>query len=122
MQLPSERGQAIRHALQAGPIRRARRIEPRPSSWTAKVRWPSSTESRTIAFEAPAYLAAILRHAREITGNVSKTCRHYGITRQAYCAWLRRYEDWAWKGCATAHADPYVSPNATRTEVVGKIV
>ena len=25
---------------------------------------------------------AILRHAEEVTGNVSMTCRYYGITRQ----------------------------------------
>jgi len=27
---------------------------------------------------------AIIRHAREMTGNVSLTCRYFGITRQAY--------------------------------------
>jgi transposase-like protein len=36
---------------------------------------------------------AILRHAREVTGNVSMTCRYFGITRQAYYTWLRRYEE-----------------------------
>ncbi len=25
---------------------------------------------------------AIIRHAQEVTGNVSKTCRYYGITRR----------------------------------------
>ncbi len=32
---------------------------------------------------------AIIRHAKEITGNVSQTCRYYGITRQSYYVWLR---------------------------------
>ena len=36
---------------------------------------------------------AIIRHAQEVTGNVSKTCRYYGITRTAYYKWLRRYEE-----------------------------
>jgi transposase-like protein len=36
---------------------------------------------------------AIIRHAQEVTGNVSKTCRYYGITRQAYYTWFRRYEE-----------------------------
>jgi hypothetical protein len=27
---------------------------------------------------------AILRHAEEVTGNVSMTCRYYGISRQVY--------------------------------------
>jgi len=35
---------------------------------------------------------AIIRHAQEVTGNVAKTCRYYGITRQADYKWLRRYE------------------------------
>jgi hypothetical protein len=34
---------------------------------------------------------AIIRHAQEVTGNVSLTCRYYGITRKAYYTWLRRY-------------------------------
>jgi hypothetical protein len=29
---------------------------------------------------------AIIRHAREVSGNVSQTCRYYGITRQSYRA------------------------------------
>jgi transposase-like protein len=35
---------------------------------------------------------AIIHHAQEVTRNVSKTCRYYGITRTAYYKWLRRYE------------------------------
>jgi transposase-like protein len=34
---------------------------------------------------------AIIRHAEEVTGNVALTCRYYGITRQSYYVWLRRY-------------------------------
>jgi transposase-like protein len=33
---------------------------------------------------------AIIRHAREVSGNVSQTCRYFGITRQSYYVWLRR--------------------------------
>jgi hypothetical protein len=29
---------------------------------------------------------AIIRHVGEVTGNVAKTCRYYGISRQAYFA------------------------------------
>src|SRR5436309_1882437 len=65
---------------------------------------------------------AILRHAREVTGNVSRTCRYYGITRQAYYTWLRRYEELGLEGLRDRSRRPHVSPNATRTEVVGKIV
>ena len=27
---------------------------------------------------------AIIKHAREVTGNVALTCRYYGISRQVY--------------------------------------
>jgi transposase-like protein len=35
---------------------------------------------------------AIIRHAREVTGNVALTCRYYGISRQVFYVWYRRYE------------------------------
>lgn len=31
-----------------------------------------------------AHRLAIIRHAQELTGNVSKTCRYNGISRQVY--------------------------------------
>jgi hypothetical protein len=31
-----------------------------------------------------AHRLLVIRHAQEVTHNVSKTCRHYGISRQAY--------------------------------------
>ncbi len=30
---------------------------------------------------------AIIRHAEEVTDNVAKTCRYFGITRQSYYVW-----------------------------------
>jgi transposase len=65
---------------------------------------------------------SIIRHAREVTGNVSRTCRYYGITRQAYYTWLRRYEEHGVEGLRDRSRRPHVSPNATQAEVVGKIV
>jgi hypothetical protein len=35
---------------------------------------------------------AILHHAEEITGNVSLTCRYYGISRQCFYTWRRRHQ------------------------------
>jgi transposase-like protein len=35
---------------------------------------------------------AILRHGEEITGNVALTCRYYGISRQCFYTWKRRYD------------------------------
>lgn len=34
---------------------------------------------------------AVLRHVDEVTGNVTMTCRYFGISRQLYYTWLRRY-------------------------------
>jgi transposase-like protein len=35
---------------------------------------------------------AIIRHAQEVTGNVALTCRYYGISRQVFYRWYRRYQ------------------------------
>jgi transposase InsO family protein len=65
---------------------------------------------------------AILRHAEEITGNVALTCRYYGISRQIFYTWKRRYDAHGLDGLRDRSHRPRVSPNATRTEVVGKII
>ena len=33
-----------------------------------------------------------MRHAEEVSGNAALTCRYYGIIRQAFYQWRRRYE------------------------------
>ena len=35
---------------------------------------------------------AVLRHVEEVSGNMAATCRYYGISRQCYYGWLRRFE------------------------------
>jgi transposase len=65
---------------------------------------------------------AILRHAGEVTGNVSLTCRYYGISRQCFYTWRRRYDGHGLDGLRDRSHRPQVSPNATRTEVVGKVI
>jgi transposase InsO family protein len=65
---------------------------------------------------------AILRHAEEITGNVALTCRSDGISRQCFSTWKRRYDAHGLDGLQDRSTRPQVSPNATRTEVVGKIL
>jgi transposase InsO family protein len=65
---------------------------------------------------------AIIRHAQEVTGNVSLTCRYFGITRQAFYIWLRRYEEHGLEGLRDRSRRPHRIPNATKPEVVGKIV
>jgi transposase len=60
--------------------------------------------------------------AEEITGNVALTCRYYGISRQCFYTWRRRYDAHGLDGLRDRSHRPQVSPNATRTEVVGKII
>ena len=65
---------------------------------------------------------AMIRHAQEVTGNVAQTCRYYGISRQAYYKWLRRFEELGEDGLRDGSSVPLHCPNATKTEVVGKIL
>lgn len=57
---------------------------------------------------------AIIRHAQEVTGNVSATCRNFGTTRQAFYIWLRRYEENGLEGLQDRSRRPRTSPNAKR--------
>jgi transposase-like protein len=64
---------------------------------------------------------AIIRHVEEVTGNVALTCRYYGISRQCYYIWYRRYQANGVQGLRDRSKRPLVSPRATHVEVVGKI-
>jgi Helix-turn-helix domain len=33
------------------------------------------------------------RHVQEVTGNVAYSCRYYGVSREAFYRWRRRYEE-----------------------------
>jgi transposase len=65
---------------------------------------------------------AIIQHAEEVTGNVAMTCRYYGISRQVYYTWLRRYPDEGVDGLGDRSRRPHHSPRATHVDVVGKIL
>jgi transposase len=65
---------------------------------------------------------AVLRHVGEISGNIAATCRCYGISRQAYYGWLKRYEAEGVDGLRDRSSAPHYSPNATHAEVVEKIL
>ena len=36
---------------------------------------------------------AVLQHAGEVTGNVSQTCRYFGISWPTFYKWRNRYEE-----------------------------
>ena len=65
---------------------------------------------------------AIIRHADEVTGNVAKTCRYYGISRQVFYTWLRRYEAEGIAGLRDRSSGPAQCPHETVSEVVAKII
>ena len=65
---------------------------------------------------------AIIQHVDEVTGNVAATCRYFGISRQCFYRWLRRYEEEGEEGLRARSSRPLTSPNATQSEVVGKII
>jgi transposase len=65
---------------------------------------------------------AVLCQVEEVTGNVAMTCRYFGISRQTYYDWLRRYESEGVDGLRDRSRRPRSSPNATRAEVVEKII
>ena len=65
---------------------------------------------------------AIIRHAQEVTGSVALTCRYYGVSRQVFYIWLRRYQQLGLEGLRDRSRRPLVSPTATKAEVVGKIL
>ena len=50
------------------------------------------------------------------------SCRYFGISRQAYYTWYRRYQAEGVEGLRTRSKAPKHSPNATHVEVVGKII
>ena len=64
----------------------------------------------------------IIRHAREVTGNIALTCRYFGISRHTYYNWFRRYEEFGVEGLRDRSKRPLRSPNATSGDVIGKIV
>ena len=65
---------------------------------------------------------AVLRHVEEVSFNVAATCRYYGISRQCYYRWLRRYEADGLDGLKERSSRPHNSPRVTQAEVIEKIV
>lgn len=64
----------------------------------------------------------VLRHEEEVTHNVAKTCRYYGIGRTAYYEWLKRYQAEGEEGLRDKSRRPHNSPMATPVEIVAKVV
>jgi transposase len=65
---------------------------------------------------------AVLRHVEEVSGNVAASCRYYGISRECYYRWRRRYETHGLEGLKDRSHRPHHSPRATQAEVIEKII
>jgi len=63
-----------------------------------------------------------IRHAEEITKNVAKTCRYFGITRTTFYRWFKRYQNDGLEGLKDRSRRPFHTPHATKPEIIAKIV
>jgi len=63
----------------------------------------------------------ILEHA-EVTGDVSKTCRYFGIGRASFYRWRRAYQSQGEAGLANKRSVPHNHPNKTPAAVVEKVL
>jgi len=64
----------------------------------------------------------VLLHEREVTQNIARTCRHFGVSRPWFYKWKARYEAYGEAGLCDRSRAPRRSPRATPKEVVGKIL
>ena len=64
----------------------------------------------------------IIRHAEEVTKNIAKTCRYFGISRATYYHWQSKYEKEGIDGLRDKSRRPLHSPRETKTEIVAKII
>jgi len=64
----------------------------------------------------------IIRHAEEVTHNIAKTSRYFGISRTAFYRWYERYRKYGEEGLKDRSRRPIHSPNATMPEIIAKII
>jgi transposase InsO family protein len=64
----------------------------------------------------------VLEHVTVVTGNVAQSCRHFGLSRQAYYKWKKRFDEHGEAGLADRSRRPLRSPLAKAPEVVSKIL
>ena len=64
----------------------------------------------------------IIKHASEVTGNISKTCRYFGISRKTFYKWSNRYKKHGEVGLCDQSNKPHTSPRTTPSDIVSKIL
>ncbi len=63
----------------------------------------------------------ILEHA-QISGDVSRTCRYFGVGRASFYRWRQAYQTKGEAGLANKRSVPHNHPNKTPDEVVEKVL
>lgn len=76
---------------------------------------------KSLAQRQVKWRSGLLEHASK-TGNVSKTCRHFGISRKTFYKWTKRYSEQKDAGLADLPRTPHRIPRATPPEVVSKVI
>ena len=69
-----------------------------------------------------AWRVRVIREALSRPRNIAPTCRRFGISRQAYYRWKRRFDAQGEAGLWGRSSRPNRSPTATPPEVVSKIL
>src|SRR4029450_8077780 len=69
-----------------------------------------------------AWRCRVLKEGCAGTRNIAQTCRHFGISRQAFYRWKRRYDANGEAGLWDRSARPHRSPTGKSQEVASKIV
>ena len=69
-----------------------------------------------------AWRLKILRYSQGEPRQVARTCRHFGISRNVFYRWKRRFEAHGEAGLADRSRAPLRSPRATPDAVVSKIL
>jgi len=64
----------------------------------------------------------VLQRAGEGARNVSRTCRHFGLSRKTFYKWKQRFEMHGEAGLCDRPRSPHRSPRATDAAVVSKIL
>ena len=63
-----------------------------------------------------------MRHVEEVSDSVAATCRYYGISRQCYYVWQRRFDEEEVEGLNDRSSAPHHQPAKTSPEAIEKIL
>ena len=63
----------------------------------------------------------VLEHA-ELTGDVSRTCRYFGVGRASFYRWRQAYLTHGEAGLASKRSVPHNHPNKTSAAIVEKVL